>query len=132
MSSRGSATAAGFVFFAGVMMIITGIFGAIEGLAAIIKNEFFVVTPNYAFNVDVSAWGWIHLILGIVVVFAGLALFQGKTWARLVGITLASLSAIANFFFIPYYPLWAILIIALDVFIIWALAAHGREMADIA
>jgi len=131
MSSKSSATAAGFVFFAGIMMIVVGIFGAIEGLAAIIKNEFFVVSPNYAFKVDASAWGWIHLIIGIVVIFAGLAIFQGKLWARLVGIAMASISAITNFFFIPYYPVWAILIIAIDVFIIWALAAHGHELADV-
>ena len=131
MARRESPTAAGFIFFAGVMMIVTGIFGAIEGLAAIIKNEFFVVSPNYAFKVDASAWGWIHLLISIVLIFAGLAVFQGKLWARLIGIAVASLSAIANFFYIPYYPVWAILIIALDVFIIWALAAHGRELADI-
>jgi hypothetical protein len=132
MAERGSPTAAGFVFFAGIMMVVTGIFEAIEGFAAIIKNEFFVVTPNYAYKIDASAWGWIHLILGIVVVLAGLAVFRGALWGRLIGITIAGLSAIANFFFIPYYPFWSILIIALDVFVIWALAAHGRELADVA
>jgi hypothetical protein len=102
-------------------MITIGVFQAIAGLAAIIEDEFFVVTQNYTFDLDVTAWGWIHLIVGIVLVLAGFYLFTGSTWARIVGITLAILSAVANFFFIPYYPFWSILIIALDVWVIWAL-----------
>ena len=110
----------GYVF-AGVMMLVIGTFQAITGLAAIINDEFFVKTPNYAFEVDVTAWGWIHLLLGLLVAFAGYALFAAKTWARVVGVTLATLSAIANFFFIPYYPFWAILMISLAVWVIWSL-----------
>ena len=115
----GSAVA-GYVF-AGVILIIVGCFQAIAGLAAIFEDEFFVVSPNYVFEVNTTTWGWIHLILGAVVAFAGYSLFAAKTWARVAGVTLATLSAIANFFFIPYYPFWAILIIALDVWVIWAL-----------
>ena len=110
----------GYVF-AGVMMLVIGTFQAITGLAAIINDEFFVKTANYAFEVDVTAWGWIHLLLGLLVAFAGYALFAAKTWARVVGVTLATLSAIANFFFIPYYPFWAILMISLAVWVIWSL-----------
>jgi hypothetical protein len=76
-------------------------------------------------------WGWIELIVGLLVAYAGWAVFSGRTWERVVGIILASLSAIANFLFIPYYPVWAILIIVLDVFVIWALAVHGREMSEL-
>jgi len=129
-SNDGSTTGAGFVLFASVMMVLIGIFGAFEGLAAIIKNEFFVVTPNYAYKFDVTAWGWIHLVLGILVIFAGSAVVKGRLWGRLIGIAMASISAIANFFFVPYYPFWSILIIALDVFVIWALAAHGRALTE--
>ena len=111
---------AGYVF-AGVILIIVGCFQAIAGLAAIFEDEFFVVSPNYVFEVNTTTWGWIHLILGAVVAFAGYSLFTAKTWARVVGVTLAALSAIVNFFFIPYYPFWALLIIALDVWVIWAL-----------
>jgi len=92
-------------------------------------DTFYVTTPNYVLEFDVTTWGWIHLIAGIIVALAGVALFSGRTWARVVGITLAFLSAIATFAFIPYYPVWSLLIIALNVFVIWALAAHGREMA---
>jgi hypothetical protein len=71
--------------------------------------------------------GWIHLLLGLLVAFAGWGLLSGQTWARVVAITLAVLSAIANFLWLPYYPFWSMLIIAVDIFVIWAIAAHGRE-----
>jgi hypothetical protein len=115
---------AGFVVFAGVMMMMIGAFHALTGLAAIIENEYFVVGPNYAYELDVSAWGWLHLILGIVVAAAGWGVFGGATWARWVGIVLASISAIANFFFIPYQPVWALLMVALAVLVIAALSAY--------
>jgi hypothetical protein len=126
----GSAVA-GYVF-AGVIMIVIGTFQAIAGLAAILDDEFFVKTPNYAFEVDVTAWGWIHLLLGLLVAFAGYALFAARTWARVIGVTLAALSAIANFFFIPYYPFWAILIISLDVWVIWALTRSVSSAEELA
>ena len=114
----------GFVVFAGVIMMIVGSFHALTGLAAIIENEFFVVGPRYAYELDVTAWGWLHLIFGIIVVAAGWGVFSGATWARVVGITLAAVSAVGNFFFIPYQPVWAILMIALDVLVIAALSAY--------
>jgi hypothetical protein len=122
-----SAWAVGFILFAALMMIMGGVFQALAGLVAIFQNEFYVTTRNYLFKFDVTTWGWIHLILGLIVAFAGWGVLSGRTWARAVGITLALLSAIANFMFIPYYPFWSLLIIALDVFVIWALAAHGGE-----
>src|SRR4029453_9849968 len=106
-----------------------GIFQALAGLVAIVDNEFYIATGNYLFQFDATTWGWIHLLLGLLVGFAGWGLLSGRTWARVVGITVAVLSAIAAFLWLPYYPLWALLIIALDVFVIWAIAAHGREVA---
>ena len=123
---------AGLVVFAGVMMIMAGVFHALTGLAAILENEFFVVGPNYVYELDVTAWGWIHLIFGIVVAAAGWGVFNGATWARVVGISLATISAIANFFFIPYQPVWALLIIALDVLVIGALAAYSPRRSRLA
>jgi hypothetical protein len=120
--------AAGFIVFAAVMMMMTGVFQALEGLIAIFQNEFYVQTRNYLFKFDATAWGWIHLILGIIVALAGWGLLSGRTWARVVGITLAALSATANFLFIPYYPFWTLLIIALDVLVIWALAVYGGRL----
>jgi hypothetical protein len=130
MSERRSGTAVGFTFFAAIMMITIGAFHTIAGLAGIIENEFYAATPNYILEFDVSAWGWIHLIVGVIVVLAGFALFTGAVWARTIGVILAVLSAIANFAFIPYYPLWSIVMIAVNVTVIWALTAHGRDVVE--
>jgi hypothetical protein len=124
-----SGWATGFILFAGLMMIMVGIWQALQGLIAIFENEFYVATRNYLFQFDATTWGWIHLILGLLVAFAGYGLLSGRTWARVVAITVAVLSAITNFLWLPYYPFWALLIIAVDIFIIWAVAAHGREVA---
>ncbi len=120
-----SGWAVGGATFAGVMMILVGIFQAIAGLAAILEDEFFVLTQNYVFDLDVTAWGWIHLIIGIVVILAGYFLFVGRAWAAALAIVLAVLSAIANFFFIPYYPFWSLLMIALAVWVIWSVTRPG-------
>jgi hypothetical protein len=125
-----SGWAVGFILFAAIMMIMVGVFQALQGLIGIFENEFYVPTRNYLFQFDATTWGWTHLILGLVVAFAGYGLLSGKTWARTVAIFLAVLSAIANFAFIPYYPFWSLLIIALDVFVIWAIAAHGGSLRD--
>jgi hypothetical protein len=117
-----------FVLDAVIPMLLAGMFQVLVGLLAIFENEIYVQTRNYLFKFDVTTWGWIHLVVGVVVGLAALGLLRGRTWARVVGIILAVLSAIANFLFIPYYPVWSLLIIAVDVFIIWALAVHGREV----
>ncbi len=124
-----SGWATGLIVFAGVMMIMAGGFQALTGLVAVFENEFYVETRNYLVKFDATTWGWVHLVLGLLVFFAGLAVMSGKTWGRTFGIILAALSALTNFAFLPYYPFWAMTIIALDIFIIWALAAHGRELA---
>jgi hypothetical protein len=123
-------SAIGLILFAAVMMILIGIFQGVAGLVALVNDTFYLATREYLFQFDITTWGWIHLILGIVVALAGVGLLAGRTWARVVGITLAVLSAIANFMFIPHHPVWALLVIALDIFVIWALAAHGREIRD--
>jgi hypothetical protein len=117
-----------FVVDAVILMLLAGMFQVLVGLVAIFENEIYVQTRNYLFKFDVTTWGWIHLVVGIAVGLAGLGLLRGRTWARVAGIILAVLSAIANFLFIPYYPVWSLLIIAVDVFVIWALAVHGREV----
>jgi hypothetical protein len=127
-----SGTAVGFILFAAIMMIMVGVFQALQGIIAIFENEFYVATRNYLFQFDATTWGWIHLLIGLIVAFAGWGLLSGRTWARVVGITVVMLSALANFLFIPYYPFWALLLITLDVFVIWAIAAHGGELRDIA
>jgi hypothetical protein len=120
--------ASGLTTFAGVMMILAGTFQAFDGMVALIANEFYVNTPNYLFKFDTTTWGWIHLLVGLLVLLAGIAVLAGQTWGRVIGIVLAVCSAIANFAFIPYYPFWSLAIIALDVFIIWALATHRSDV----
>ena len=123
--SEPSGWAVGGAVFAGVIMILIGVFEAISGLSAISNDELFVKTENYLFNFDVSTWGWIHLVLGIVVAVAGWSVIAGRVWGGLVGIAIAALVAIANFFWIPYYPFWSILTIALAVWVIWSLTRPG-------
>ncbi len=118
--------ATGAVLFAGVVMILIGIFQAMQGLAALIEDTFVVVTPNYFLEFDVTGWGWIHLVMGVLVVLGGMAVMSGKGWARILAIVLAALSAIANFFYIPYYPWWSLLTIALAVWVIWALTTRWK------
>ena len=125
-----SGTAVGFILFAAIMMLMAGGFQALQGLIAIFENEFYVATRSYVFEFDATTWGWIHLLIGLLVAFAGWGLLSGRTWARVVAITVALLSAVANFLFIPYYPFWALTVITLDIFVIWAVAAHGRELRD--
>ena len=123
--AEGSGWALGGVGFAATMMVVIGLFQVIAGLTAIFDDEFFVVTRNYTFDLDVSAWGWIHLILGILLLVTGYGLFSRALWAGMAALFLAVLTAVENFFFIPYYPFWAILVIALSVWVIWALTRPG-------
>ena len=111
--------------FAATILTLVGVFQVIVGLAAIIDDDFFVVGRNYTFELDTTVWGWIHLLIGVLLLFTCWGLFTGAVWAVVTAIFLASLSALANFFFIPYYPFWAILVIALDVWVIWSLTRPG-------
>lgn len=125
-----SGWAVGWTFFAAFMMIMIGVFHAIAGLAGILEDEIYVLGQDYVFKFDATTWGWIHLIAGIVVALAGFALFSGAVWARTVGVILASLSMIANFAWLPWYPIWSIIIIVIDVAVIWALTVHGRDVVE--
>jgi hypothetical protein len=123
-----SGWAIGWITFAAFMMIIIGAFHVIAGLVAIIDDNFYVVGKEYVFQFDTTTWGWIHLVLGIVVGLAGISLFSGAIWARTVGVILALVSAIAAFAWLPYYPVWGIIILAMAVSVVWALTAHGRDI----
>ncbi|MFJ6485862.1 MULTISPECIES: DUF7144 family membrane protein [unclassified Streptomyces] len=120
----------GWVVFAAIMMIFGGIMTIFEGIAAIAKDDVFVATRNFTFQWSLTGWGWLHLILGILVTLAGFALFKGTRWARVVGITVAGLSMLANFAWLPWYPFWAITVIVVDAVIIAALCVGpGRDAA---
>ncbi len=120
---------AGWVVFGAMMMILLGSFQAIAGLVALFDEGYYLVGSNgLVVNVDYTTWGWVHLIVGGVALAAGFGLFTGATWARALGIGVAVISAIVNFAFIAAFPFWAITMITLDVLIIYAIAAHGREL----
>lgn len=117
----------GWVYFAGLMMTLVGTFQAIAGLVALFKDEVYVAGPNNLWILDYTTWGWAHLLLGIFVFFAGMAVLSGQTWGRIVAILLASIAALANFAFIPVYPFWSILMVVVYVLAIYALIVHGDE-----
>ena len=123
-----SGWAIGWALFAAVVLITVGCFQVIAGISAIAEDDLIVKAPNYVFNLDVSQWGWVHLLLGAILILSGLGIMTGNVIARTVGVFVAALSAIANFAFIPYYPVWSIAIIAIDIAVIWALTAHGRDV----
>jgi hypothetical protein len=130
-SSAARSWAWGGTMFAATMLLLVGMFQVFQGIEAIVRSGFYVVANNYLYQIDTTAWGWIHLCIGAVAMLTGAFLFlSGSAWARGAGIALAGLSAIANFFFIPYYPFWSLLIIALDVFVIWSLATVGSRSRE--
>ena len=120
-----SGWAIGGMTFAATMLVMIGIFQVIAGVVAIVDDEFYVVVRSYTFNLDTTAWGWIHLILGALLIVAGFGLFRRATWAGVTALFLCVLRAIDNFFFIPYYPFWSILLVGLNVWVIWALTRPG-------
>jgi hypothetical protein len=125
-----SGMAVGFSMFAAIMLMINGSFQIIAGLAGIFKNEFYVSTPNYLLELDASAWGWIHLIWGVLVLIGGFGILSGSLWGRTLGVVGAAGSMLVAFAFIPVYPIWSIVVIAVDVTVIWALTAHGRDIVS--
>lgn len=128
MTEQRSGLAVGLTVFAATMMILIGILHAVQGLVAVANDTFYVVGQEWVFELDVTTWGWIHLVVGALVVVAGVFVLQGAVWARTVGVLVACLSLVLNFAWLPYYPVWSLVIIALDVFVIWALTVHGRDI----
>jgi hypothetical protein len=121
----------GWITFAGVMMIIAGALNALYGLVAVVNDEWVVWGNRANLYLDLSQWGWVHLVAGLVVLISGIGLFSGNFLARTVAVIVASVSLIANFFFIPAYPIWALIVVTIDVLVIWALTAHGKEMRSV-
>jgi hypothetical protein len=122
--------AVGVTVFAGVLMVLSGSLQAVQGVVALANDTFYVVGEEYLFEFDVTSWGWIHLIMGVIVALAGVGLFRGAVWARTVAVIVASVSIIANFMWMPYYPFWSMTVIAFDIFVIWAATMHGRDITE--
>ena len=128
MSERSSG-AASLTALAGILMILLGGWWMVAGFVAIVNDDFYVVTQEWVFKFSTISWGWTHLILGVVVLLAGLGLFSGAVWARTVGVILAVISGLVAFAWLPYYPVWGILFVTMSVLTIWALTAHGRDLS---
>ncbi len=128
--TRPSGAAIGLTITASLILIMAGTFGIIEGIVGLINNEFYVVTQKWAFQFDTTTWGWIHIIVGLVALGAGVGLLAGQVWARTVAVIVALVSIVANFLWLPYYPWWAALVIVFDVFVIWTVTAHGRDLSN--
>lgn len=122
--SAGNAWTSGGTVFAGVLMLVNGLLAVLQGIAAIAEDDVYARLGDYVYEVSLTGWGWILVILGVVAAATGAGILQGAAWARAVGILLASLSLIAQFLFLPYAPLWSMIMIAIDFFVIWALATH--------
>src|SRR5689334_7791301 len=120
LTPTGRTWATGLTVFAAIIMMIAGIFQAIVGIVALANSEFYVVGRDYTFKFDATAWGWIHLLVGIGVALVGAFLLSGATWARWTGLVVVAVSMIANFAWVPYYPVWGIIVLALDGAVIWA------------
>ena len=129
-SSGSQGLATGAIFSAGVLLLLAGLWQAFVGLVALLKDTdtVLIVGQKWVFSFDVTAWGWIHVLIGAALFLVGIFVLRGALWAAIVGIGIAGLSAFANFLWLPYYPIWSILIITLDVIIIWALAAHRESI----
>jgi len=124
-----SGGAVGLTVFASILLMIAGAFQFFVGLAALVNDETFIVGAEYVYELDTTAWGWIHMLIGVVLVLAGAFLLQGALWARTVVVILAAVSALANFLWLPYQPWWSIILIALNILVIWAVTVHGRDIA---
>jgi len=120
----------GWAALAAVLMLIAGIWGVIVGIAGIAQDDLIVATDDWTLQLSITTWGWIHLIVGIVFILSGIGIFTGNVLARTVAVIVAGIGAIVNFAWMPYYPVWSIVLIAVDVAIIWALTAHGRDLSS--
>jgi hypothetical protein len=120
---------AGMALFGAMLLIMMGSFQAIVGLVALLDDSYYAVRPSgLVVDVDYTVWGWVHLVIGLVALAAGIGLTSGATWARVLGITVAVCSAVVNFAFVAAYPFWSVLVIAIDVLVIYAIASHGGEL----
>ncbi|KNE79720.1 MULTISPECIES: DUF7144 family membrane protein [Streptomyces] len=126
-STRGTTGPGGTAVFAGTVLLIAGTLGVLQGIAAIANDDVFAEVGDYVFEVDLTGWGWLHLVLGALVAFTGYGVVQGASWARYTAIVLVALHLVANFLWLPYYPVWAIVMIGIDLVVLWALSIWTPE-----
>jgi len=118
-----------WMFFAGGMLVLIGVIQVITGLVSLFRDQVYAVRPDRLLvNVSYDVWGWTHLVLGVLLVVLGYAVLSAKRWARFTAAGLAGVSALVNFVFLPAYPVWAVIVIALDLIVVFALLVHGGEL----
>ncbi|MFG2887492.1 hypothetical protein ACGFYV_35310 [Streptomyces sp. NPDC048297] len=118
------ALAEGGTVFAGVLMLVNGILAILQGISAIASDDVYARIDTYSYKINLTGWGWILIVLGVIAAITGAGILKGAEWARAVGIVLASLSLIAQFLFLPYAPFWSLIMIGLSFFVIWSLATY--------
>ncbi len=119
----------GWIAFAGLIMVMLGVFHVIEGFIALFQDQYFhVARSGLTIHVDYSVWGWTHIIGGVLILAAGIGLFSGRIWARSIAVVLAMISSVVNIAFLSAYPIWSVIMITLDVLVIWAVTVHGSEL----
>ena len=118
----------GWIVFAGILMIIGGMLQGFYGVVAIVNDKWVVWGNSGAVYLDITQWGWVHLIWGVIMVLAGLGVLSGNIFARILGVILAAIAAVVNFAFIPVYPLWSIIVVVISIVVIYALVAHGKDV----
>ncbi|WP_030548937.1 hypothetical protein [Streptomyces albus] len=126
-ATRSTAGPGGTAVFAGAVLLIAGVLGVLQGIAAIAEDDVFAEIGDYVFEVDLTGWGWLHLALGVLVAFTGYGVVQGASWARYTAIILVSIHLVANFLWLPYIPVWAIVLIGIDLLVLWALSTWRPE-----
>lgn len=125
----GSAWASGGTVFAGVLLFVDGVLAVLNGIGGIAKDNVYARIGDYTYKFNLTAWGWIHLVIGVLLILTGVGILKGASWARGVGVLMAALSVIANFIWLPYQPVWAVIAIAIGVFVIWALLTDRSKPA---
>ncbi|WP_433383482.1 DUF7144 family membrane protein [Actinoplanes sp. CA-142083] len=119
----------GILAFAGIMMVLLGLFHVIEGIVSLADDSFYKErAAELALGISYTAWGWIHVVVGVIAVAAGTGIFLGMMWARVTGVLICVVSAFSSMLFLPAYPVWSTILIAVDVLVIYALVVHGREV----
>ena len=123
-SSTSGLVAFGVTSFAGIMLATVAVFQILEGIAAVAKDDVFLRGVDYTYKIDVTSWGWIHLAIGVIALATAIGILMGQTWGRILGVFIAFLGTLANFAFIPYYPLWSLVVIAFWILTLWALCSQ--------
>ncbi len=117
----------GWVVFASIMLMLIGVLTAMQGLAALLDDEYYLVAERELLILDFTAWGWIMLIIGSAMALTGAGLFRGSAWARWAALAVVGVNAVAQVAFLSAFPVWTVLVVALDVVVIFALTARWDE-----